>query len=264
KPMELYENQDFERYDIMTGVTNDEGLVFTNFFGGIFGGLNVTNGVSRETFLAFLRGGGLSRVIPDPKSVLINTTIYRYTDYTNVSSPIINRRMYVDLQSDMGFLAPAIRAANALVKKKAKTYFYLFEHRYGDLLMGSKLPSWVESYHGADVAFVFGFPLMSSSPVTTETDARFTRDIIRYWTNFAKTGDPNSPVRVDVTWPEYNQEQQQYISLKPNMSIHSHLRADFMAYWNCLISEALRAASEPCGAHQSHVEKQSTEGKEEL
>ncbi|KXJ29616.1 Acetylcholinesterase [Exaiptasia diaphana] len=248
-PKILYQKQDFEKYDIMIGVTNDEGTVFTNAVAGLGEGLNVTNGVSREVFVGVIRGGGLSTVIPDPKSVLINASIHEYTDYTQVSSPITNRRMYMDMMGDVGFVAPAIRGANAYAKKKAVTYFYSFDHRHGDAVMGSKVPSWVRAYHGADISFVFGAPLLD--PATTPTDANFTRDILKMWTNFAKTGDPNKPDSLGVTWPVYTLEEQKYMSLKPNMAVHSHLRANYIAFWNEFVPNALHAArrpkQHPCG-----------------
>ena len=49
------------------------------------------------------------------------------------------------------------------------------------------------SFHGAEVAFVFGtLDRMGSSPVAfTEADHKASEQIMEYWTRFAKSGDPN-------------------------------------------------------------------------
>ena len=125
-------------------------------------------------------------VIPDPKSVLINATIYRYTDWTDISSPTKNRRMYVDLQGDNAFVAPAIKGADAYSKKKAATYFYHLEYRHDGGLFGvSSVPSWIKAYHAADLFFVFGFVLYNE---TNTTSTKFAREVIKMWSNFAETG----------------------------------------------------------------------------
>jgi len=150
--------------------------------------MNVTNGVSREAFTKTLKGGALSTVIPDPaKSLLVDTTIYRYTDWTDdIASPLRNRRMYVDFLSDTLFIAPAIKTAKAYAKKTAVTYFYQLQYRSKGPTFGIKIPSWVRAIHGADILFVFGGPLVSNDTATK--DANFSREVIKLWTNFAKTG----------------------------------------------------------------------------
>ncbi|CAG2107746.1 unnamed protein product [Medioppia subpectinata] len=51
--------------------------------------------------------------------------------------------------------------------------------------------------HGMDLPFVFGIPLLTQMADSfDETDRRFSRDVMRMWTNFAKYGKP------DDKWPQ--------------------------------------------------------------
>ncbi|XP_054165692.1 cholinesterase-like, partial [Oppia nitens] len=50
--------------------------------------------------------------------------------------------------------------------------------------------------HGADLPFVFGLPLIDPQKTDTENDIKFTRDVMKMWTNFAKYGKPNNK------WPK--------------------------------------------------------------
>lgn len=81
-------------------------------------------------------------------------------------------------------------------KGKSKVYLYYFDQP----------PANSEgSYHGQDVNFVF------QHVHTGDSDIALSKAIGDYWTNFAKTGDPNGK---DVpNWPEFNTENQKVMYL---------------------------------------------------
>ena len=56
--------------------------------------------------------------------------IFQYTDWTNTEHPNVTRRNYQDLFSDSVFKAPAIKMAQALVKKNHPTYLYQVREFY--------------------------------------------------------------------------------------------------------------------------------------
>jgi len=93
--------------------------------------------------------------------------------------------MYLDLLSDVSFIVPAIKGVKAYSRDSTGPYFYHLEYRYGDTFFGRDIPSWVGAYHVADVILVFGFPLQTEEATT---GANFSREVIKMWTNFAKTG----------------------------------------------------------------------------
>ncbi|HLK51328.1 MAG TPA: carboxylesterase family protein [Bryobacteraceae bacterium] len=61
------------------------------------------------------------------------------------------------------------------------------------------------STHGAEVPYVFG----SLGPQYTEADRELSATIERYWTNFAKTGDPNGPGL--QPWPKFDAFSRDYL-----------------------------------------------------
>ena len=64
-----------------------------------------------------------------------------------------------------------------------KVYLYLFEHRASN----HPWPSWTGVLHGDEIAFIFGEPLNSTYGYN-EKERQLSREMMAYWTNFAKTG----------------------------------------------------------------------------
>ena len=62
------------------------------------------------------------------------------------------------------------------------------------------------SPHGQDIAYVFKH-LDQNNPEITETDVELSNSISRYWTNFAKHGNPNGKTLPE--WPAFNADSQQ-------------------------------------------------------
>ena len=59
------------------------------------------------------------------------------------------------------------------------------------------------AYHSGDLAYVFG-TVDTVGTDWQERDRELSRQIVGYWTNFAKTGDPNGPGL--PRWPAYDSE----------------------------------------------------------
>ncbi len=78
---------------------------------------------------------------------------------------------------------------------------------------------WVKLHaagHGAELPYVFGYPpielLKKFEPAQKAAlHTRIEEEIQSYWTNFAKTGDPNGPGL--PTWPAFNDESEQILDM---------------------------------------------------
>ena len=69
--------------------------------------------------------------------------------------------------------------------------------------------------HGSEVAFVFGN--LNRAQTTTkydERDQRISEQIREYWTNFAKTGNPNGGTLPH--WPKFEPKVRAYLDLTDN------------------------------------------------
>lgn len=102
------------------------------------------------------------------------------------------------LSGDMIFGEPALAMARRHARSGAPTWLY----RFGYILEGKREPG-KGAGHASDVAFQFG----NLPPAATPADRAAGERIMIYWTNFARTGDPNGtglPVwaRLDPATPE--------------------------------------------------------------
>ena len=74
--------------------------------------------------------------------------------------------------------------------------------------------------HSDEVPYVFGNLYREGRAVTGEFDAadhRLSTVMLAYWTNFAKTGDPNGPGLPD--WPEFDAPSRRYIRFTPTAAV---------------------------------------------
>lgn len=80
----------------------------------------------------------------------------------------------------------------------------------------------IGAFHAAEIFFVFG----SHNPLAglTEDDETLTDAMGLYWTNFAKTGDPNGEEL--PAWPLYHPVEDQWMTFNPSIEVKSGIRAD--------------------------------------
>ncbi|KAJ3606111.1 hypothetical protein NHX12_028154 [Muraenolepis orangiensis] len=142
----------------------------------------------------------------------------------------------VEFSTDYLFLAPIQRALNlhAATAKSGRTYSYLLSEP--SLLTGPGRPlhHWVGADHTDDLQYVFGKPF-TSPKAYGDTQRDLSGYIISFWTNFARTGDPNvGKSKVPVTWPKFTSGDQKYLELNAKMDrtyVGQKMRAGFVHFW---------------------------------
>jgi len=115
------------------------------------------------------------------------------------------------------FVNPARFVARATEKKKAHAWLYHFT-RVPDFAGKRNLGA----FHGLEIAYVFGKAL--NGRTFDETDRKLSEHMMSYWTNFARTGDPNGPGLPH--WPVYAARTDPYIELGDTVTAKSALLKD--------------------------------------
>lgn len=76
---------------------------------------------------------------------------------------------------------------------------YLYRFSYVAESIRSKVSG---ATHAAEIPYVFDTPTAAYGPAVTSQDEQVARNMIAYWTAFAKTGNPSDAGL--IAWPVYN------------------------------------------------------------
>ncbi len=141
------------------------------------------------------------------------------------------RDVYNQLTTVLMFAEPARFVVQTWQKKKSKSYLYQFS-RVGT----SKLAQSVGATHGLEVFYVFDcvdkdqpfYYAPFSKTVSfadiigaTVTDENLAQNMMDYWVNFAKNGDPNG--KWLPNWPHYEVKSDQNIEFGDKITVKKHL-----------------------------------------
>ncbi|XP_061590440.1 bile salt-activated lipase-like isoform X2 [Cololabis saira] len=147
------------------------------------------------------------------------------------------KKTVVAIETDYIFLIPTQNALylHASAATTGRTYSYLFSqpNRMGGLTL--PYPSWMGADHADDLQYVFGKPF--STPLGYWPSHRDVSGyMIAYWTNFAKTGDPNSgDLKVPVSWPKFTTSGHHYLDIHSRMrkdSVKQMMRTRYVHFWS--------------------------------
>ncbi|XP_017373056.2 bile salt-activated lipase [Cebus imitator] len=223
-PVNLYANA--ADIDYIAGTNNMDGHIFASID---MPAINKDKQeVTEEDFFRLVSGLTITKGLRGAK-----TTFDVYTEsWAQDPSQENKKKTVVDFETDILFLVPteialAQHRANA---KSAKTYTYLFSHP-------SRMPTypkWVGADHADDIQYVFGKPFATPLGYRPQ-DRTVSKNMIAYWTNFAKTGDPNmGNSAVPTHWDPYTTENGSYLEITKKIDSNSMkrgLRTNFLRYW---------------------------------
>ncbi|KAI7813651.1 neuroligin-3b [Triplophysa rosa] len=243
-PEVLMEQGEFLNYDIMLGVNQGEGFRFVEGVvepeeGGVSGS-DFDFAVS--DFVDGLYG------YPEGKDTLRETIKFMYTDWADRDNPETRRKTLVAMFTDHQWVEPAVVTADLHARYGSPTFFYAFYHH----CQSPMKPPWADSAHGDELPYVFGIPLIGPTELFpcnfSRNDIMLSAVVMTYWTNFAKTGDPNKPVPQDtkfihtkanrfeeVTWAKYSPHDQLYLHIGLKPRVRDHYRATKVAFWKHLV-----------------------------
>ncbi|XP_070551775.1 acetylcholinesterase-like [Ptychodera flava] len=149
-------------------------------------------------------------------------------------------------QGDIYFVCPADNSARVHSQAGSNVYLYQMTHVPANSILRMK---WLKATHAEDLPFVFGWHFDSALNWTMpEDDVTVTLKVMKYWTNFAKTGNPNlSDGDAELTedekqteWPLFKVPGLAYKDLSLKMETKRALKAKECAFWNDFIPKLMK------------------------
>ncbi|XP_023147261.1 bile salt-activated lipase-like [Amphiprion ocellaris] len=222
-PSRLFHNAG--QFDYMAGVNSMDGHIFA---GVDVPSINQRNATKIEQVKGFL-----TRLTKEKGTAAADSAFDVYSaHWGSYPDPAVVKKTVADIETDFLFLVPTQIALqlHADNTSGARTFSYLFNMK--TRIPG--FPSWVEAEHAEDLQYLFGKPF--STPLVYFSRHRdLAGYMMAYWTNFARTGNPNSgESRVPVPWPEFTKYHRPYLTINSKMtksSVSYDLRSDYVNYW---------------------------------
>ncbi|XP_056603226.1 neuroligin-2a isoform X2 [Triplophysa dalaica] len=239
-PEILMQQGEFLNYDLLIGVNQGEGLKFVDD-----GGTESEEGISAAAF-DYTISNFVDNLYgyPEGKDILRETIKFMYTDWADRDNGDMRRKTLLALFTDHQWVAPAIATAKLHAEYQSPVYFYTFYHH----CQTETRPEWADAAHGDEIPYVFGVPMIGATDLFpcnfSKNDVMLSAVVMTYWTNFAKTGDPNLPVPQDtkfihtkpnrfeeVIWTKFNSKDKQYLHIGLKPRIRDNYRANKVAFW---------------------------------
>ena len=209
RPTDIFKNEteqasemlkSFGKLDFVFGVTSDEGGYFINSLDYMLSPLGAaTNSSDGYTLDAFQTLAIPTLISFNPSIHLTNALkkaiAHEYIDWRATSNKTLMRQRAINLLSDINFNADLIHAANihSSIGEAGRTFFYVYDHQ---LSINPPNRGYDGAAHSEELGIVFGLDKAMGSPGSPDDPATvlpaqeilFSRHVMEYWTNFAKTG----------------------------------------------------------------------------
>ncbi|XP_071498758.1 cholinesterase-like [Diadema antillarum] len=239
KPLELLASGRFNKCPVMLGSTKDDGSL-----------------IAARAFL---------RAIPDDdphvnstqfrdslerftytyvNDIVVDAMMQEYVDWTLADDPDANYFYnYIALETDEAFACPTDGWARVYAESDQDVYLYQFTHLPNQTVWTSEnlSPAWKGVAHAEDLQFIFGYhfnPALTRWHDMPREEVDLTLDVMQYYTNFAKTGNPNletpggQPDTSEKAWPKFEVPELAYKIMDPAMENGRALKSRECNFWN--------------------------------
>jgi len=201
----------FKKANILLGSNKDEGNYFVLYsFYELFPKKEEVF-INRKQFLSTIEDA-----YPFANKLQRKAIEYEYTNWLNPDDPVSNRVAVDRMTGDWEFTCPVVDFAHKYAETGNNVYMYYFSER----ATVSPWPKWTGAMHADEIAFVFGQPLNLSQGYN-EKEIELSRQIMSYWANFAKTGNPSlssDDKWTDTYWPLHTPLKRETLTLSTNSS----------------------------------------------
>nr|CAD7463024.1 unnamed protein product [Timema tahoe] len=142
------------------------------------------------------------------------------------------QRNLLQMQSDLHFNHGFYTSVKLQVEQSnSPIYAYEYDHKKSINFIGfNNIPENISgSGHGEELFIIFCSSLFPSDSEPNTEDATVRTYIIKFWTNFAKTGNPNIPEE-EVEWPAVTREDLFYLKISPKLGVLKDFREERMDF----------------------------------
>ncbi|XP_078608506.1 carboxylesterase 1D-like [Branchiostoma floridae x Branchiostoma japonicum] len=204
---------------------------------------NFGQGMTEEDFI-FRVGMLVRKLYPASKQDdIIAALREEYSYHGNTNNPMAIQYQFTQVYGDQFMVAPTVFVAEQYA---GHGQVYLYENRYVSSVASAGRPDWVGCDHTDELPIISGLAFLDMPPSDTDQssnmysneDKKTSLDMMAYWANFARTGNPSdgtggpadSPTVPE--WPQYTPDNPAYMKLDVTSSSDVGLKPEKMELWN--------------------------------
>uniref|UniRef100_A0A1B6JWT5 Carboxylic ester hydrolase n=2 Tax=Homalodisca liturata TaxID=320908 RepID=A0A1B6JWT5_9HEMI len=208
-PVRSLATKNFKKTNILMGSNTEEGYYFIIYYLTELFRKEENVYVNRDEFLH-----AVHELNPYVNNVARQAIVFEYTDWLNPDDPIRNRDALDKMVGDFHFTCNVNEFAHRYAETGNNVYMYYFKYRS----LGNPWPSWTGVMHADEINYIFGEPLNPALNYHPQ-EVELSRRMMRYWANFAKTGNPSMSEDGTWTatyWPVHTAYGREYLTLDVN------------------------------------------------
>ncbi|XP_033739125.1 liver carboxylesterase 2-like [Pecten maximus] len=240
-PTELLQNKNSQSYhffrslDFITGNVDTEGSIVLTSLPSIAkeNNFNLSDGVPSEVFCQEIGPALLNAYFEKDVNCTSAETLL-CSVYGTKDKPK-QAQQTLEAYADALYYTPSVKILgdHSEGNNESSTYQYVFKRPIPDPALTKGYPPWWQngSAHGAELYYLFRiYDYQANHSLNVpEYDKSLQTSILKYWTNFANTGNPNSD---DVpVWESYDAVRQNYCSMDTTISQEQHLYGSRQDLW---------------------------------
>ncbi|XP_069103406.1 acetylcholinesterase-like isoform X1 [Argopecten irradians] len=257
-PENAFRRQNFKKIPVLVGSNSNEGTWLLPYYNKDLFTLKQESNIKRRQFVMAI--DDMFNYYPQfPKKINSfgkDAILFQYTPWKDPSSKSMNRDRIEQAIGDVNFICPVVELAQTYAMANMTVYYYEFAHRSSRQFW----PNWMGVMHGDEIFFAFGDPLVNYKNYSNH-EKRLSKKMMKYWANFAKTGDPNQePNNAHLNeWPIHTHTERKYLRLDTHLvnnldnsqSVRSGPRIKQCAFWREYLPKLVTAT-----ADMTELEKQ--------
>jgi para-nitrobenzyl esterase len=215
QPRALYDSGQIAKVPYLLGSNTDEGTLFLT-----------TRPATEVQYKATLNATFCGSATTSCDRAIAVAAQYQMTDFTN-DQPNPATAALARVIGDSRLVCTTFDTAQRMTHAGAAVFMYNFDIPVPAAVEALLPPgTHLGATHGSELTSVFG----TSPTFAADAQAKGASDLIqRYWTNFAKTGDPNGGA--DLKWPAFTESMNVRMNLAFQPSVVTNFRADKCAFW---------------------------------